>query len=125
MKNEKGVVLPLTLSITLIIALLLLQYSSRITSQIKTYELQQNYFMVTLLEKECLSLILEDLKDSTFLESDVFPSQSKTLHNQTVATFTYRNSLNSLDVTYKFIYNEYQGQGTISYDKTNKTYTWK
>ena len=125
MKNEKGVVLPLTLSITLIIALLLLQYSSRITSQIKTYELQQNYFIVTLLEKECLSLILEDLKDSNFLNSDVFPTQNKNLHNQTVATFTYRNSSDNLDVTYKFIYNEYQGQGTVSYDKTNKTYTWK
>ena len=125
MKNEKGIVLPLTLSITLIIALLLLQYSFRITSQIKTYQLQQTHFMITILEKECLSLILEDLKDSTFLDSDVFPSQSKTLHNQTVATFTYRNSSDTLDVTYKFIYNEYQGQGTVSYDKTNKTYTWK
>lgn len=125
MKNEKGIVLPLTLSITLIIALLLLQYSFRITSQIKTYQLQQTHFMITILEKECLSLILEDLKDSNFLNSDVFPSQSKILHNQNVATFTYRNSSDTLDVTYKFIYNEYQGQGTVSYDKTNKTYTWK
>ena len=125
MKNEKGIVLPLTLSITLIIALLLLQYSFRITSQIKTYQLQQTHFMITILEKECLSLILEDLKDSNFLDSDVFPSQSKSLHNQTVATFTYRNALDTLDVTYKFTYNEYQGQGTVSYNKTNKTYTWK
>lgn len=125
MKNEKGVVLPLTLSITLIISLLLLQYSYRLTSQIKTYNLQQTHFMITILEKECLSLILEDLKDSNFIASDVFPAQSKTLHNDTVATFTYRNSLDTLAITYKFIYNEYQRQGTVSYDKTTQTYTWK
>ena len=42
MKNEQGMILPLTLAISFIIALLLLHFAYRIENQVRTYELSNS-----------------------------------------------------------------------------------
>ena len=51
MKNEQGMILPLTLAISFIIALLLLHFAYRIENQVRTYELEQQHFILSILEK--------------------------------------------------------------------------
>ena len=59
MKNEQGMILPLTLAISFIIALLLLHFAYRIENQVRTYELEQQHFILSILEKECLATIID------------------------------------------------------------------
>ena len=123
MKNEQGMILPLTLAISFIIALLLLHFAYRIENQVRTYELEQQHFILSILEKECLATIIDELSD--FTPSNNMPSKKITLHNGTTAIFTYSNGYEKLDVTYKFLYNEYLGQGTVEYNKKQQTYLLK
>ncbi len=125
MKNEQGIILPLTLCISLIIALLLLHFAQRLESQVRTYELEQHHLLLTILEKECLSSIIDELSDPNFIPTSSMPARTILLHNGTSATFTYTNGIESLDVTYKFLYNEYLGQGTVEYHKQQHTYLLK
>ena len=67
MNNEKGIIMPLTLVISLIIATLLLHFAHRLENQVRTYELQRYHLILTLLEKECLSFITTELTDLTLL----------------------------------------------------------
>lgn len=125
MNNEKGVIIPLTLVISLMTATLLLHFATRLENQAKTYELKQHYLLLTLLEKECISFIVNELKDPNFTSNNDFSPKTITLHNGTTATITYKNGHQNLDVTYKFLYNEYLGQGTIDYHKKHQTYSLK
>lgn len=125
MNNEKGLIIPLTLVISLMIATLLLHFAHRLENQVRTYELQRDHFILTLLEKECLSFITTELTDPNFVPSNDLPTKTIVLHNSTIATITYKNGYQNLDVTYKFLYNEYLGQGTIEYNKKHQTYLLK
>lgn len=125
MKNEHGIILPLTLCISLIIALLLLHFAQRLESQVRTYELEQHHLLFTILEKECLSFIINELSDPDLIPTGSIPTKTILLHNGTSATFTYTNGIESLDVTYKFLYNEYLGQRTVEYHKKQHTYVLK
>ncbi|MDO4926941.1 MAG: hypothetical protein Q3980_14940 [Turicibacter sp.] len=125
MNNEKGIIMPLTLVISLIIATLLLHFAHRLENQVRTYELQRYHLILTLLEKECLSFITTELTDPNFTSSSDMSTKTIVLHNGTTATITYKNGYQNLDVTYKFLYNEYLGQGTIEYNKKNQTYLLK
>ncbi len=125
MNNEKGIIMPLTLVISLIIATLLLHFAHRLENQVRTYELQRYHLILTLLEKECLSFITTELTDPNFTSSSDMSTKTIVLHNGITATITYKNGYQNLDVTYKFLYNEYLGQGTIEYNKKNQTYLLK
>ncbi|MDE5977189.1 MAG: hypothetical protein K2G70_01810 [Turicibacter sp.] len=125
MINEKGAILPLTVAISLIIALLLLNFSYQIQNQGRTYELEQQFLTFSFLEKECIATIIDELKDPTFTPSNNMPSKNIPLSNQTVATINYTNGYETLAVTYKFIYNDYLGQGTVEYNKKLQTYHLK
>ena len=123
MANEKGTVLSLTLTLALIISTLLLTLSQQLQSQSLLYEKRRSYQVLTLLEKECVQLILNEITDPT-IEIPVYNS-SKTiiLSNGSPVTLKYANYTQTLDVTYQVYYNEYLGKGKLSYQKDKQTYT--
>ncbi len=63
MINEKGSILPLTLILSLLISTLLLTLSQQLQSQSMQYEKRRAYLTLTLLEKECVQFILEEITD--------------------------------------------------------------
>ena len=63
MLNEKGSILPLTLILSLLISTLLLTLSQQLQSQSMQYEKRRSYLTLTLLEKECIQFILEEITD--------------------------------------------------------------
>ena len=77
MKNEQGMILPLTLAISFIIALLLLHFAYRIENQVRTYELEQQHFILSILEKECLATIIDELSDAKILPQAITCHQKK------------------------------------------------
>lgn len=123
MANEKGTVLTLTLTLTLIISTLLLTLSQQLQSQTLLYEKRRSYQVLTLLEKECVQVILNEITDPTF-EIPVYNSSKMiTLSNGSSVTLKYANYTQTLDVTYQVYYNEYLGKGKLSYHKDKQTYT--
>lgn len=123
MANEKGTVLSLTLTLALIISTLLLTLSQQLQSQSLLYEKRRSYQVLTLLEKECLQLILNEITDPT-IEIPVYNSfKTITLSNGSSVTLKYANYTQTLDVTYQVYYNEYLGKGKLSYQKDKQTYT--
>lgn len=123
MANEKGTVLSLTLTLALIISTLLLTLSQQLQSQSLLYEKRRSYQVLTLLEKECLQLILNEITDPT-IEIPVYnSSKTITLSNGSSVTLKYANYTQTLDVTYQVYYNEYLGKGKLSYQKDKQTYT--
>ncbi|MEO3150515.1 hypothetical protein ABHC25_13355, partial [Turicibacter sanguinis] len=61
--NEKGSILCLTLTIALIMATLLLTLSQQLQSQTLLFEKRREYLTLTLLEKECLKFVLDEITD--------------------------------------------------------------
>ena len=96
MKNEQGMILPLTLAISFIIALLLLHFAYRIENQVRTYELEQQHFILSILEKECLATIIDELSDANFTPSNNMPSKKIYLTQRNPAIFTYSNGYENL-----------------------------
>lgn len=123
MANEKGTVLSLTLTLALIFSTLLLTLSQQLQSQSLLYEKRRSYQILTLLEKECVQVILNEITDPT-IEIPVYnSSKTITLSNGSSVTLKYANYTQTLDVTYQVYYNEYLGKGTLSYQKDKQTYT--
>lgn len=121
--NEKGSILCITLTITLIIATLLLTLSQQLQSQTLLFEKRRDFLTLTLLEKECLNLVLHEITDPNQSIPKYESSKTITLSNGASATLKYSNYTQSLDVTYQVYYNEYLGKVKLSYDKKSKTYT--
>ena len=61
--NEKGSILCLTLTIALVMATLLLTLSQQLQSQTLLFEKRREYLTLTLLEKECLKFVLDEITD--------------------------------------------------------------
>lgn len=123
MANEKGTVLSLTLTLALIFSTLLLTLSQQLQSQSLLYEKRRSYQILTLLEKECVQVILNEITDPT-IEIPVYnSSKTITLSNGSSVTLKYANYTQTLDVTYQVYYNEYLGKGKLSYQKDKQTYT--
>jgi len=122
--NEKGIVLPLVLVVSLVTASLLMTLSSRLESQARSYEQRRAFQEVTLLEKEAVQLISELLSDSNFIST--LPSYESTgsipMTDGTIITLNYYNGTVSLRVTYHFLYSEYPQRGMITYNKREQSY---
>ena len=121
--NEKGGVLPLTLILALIISTLLLTLSQQLQSQTLLYEKRRSYQVLTLLEKECIQVILNEITDPTIEIPAYNSSKTIILSNGSSVTLKYANYTQTLDVTYQVYYNEYLGKGKLSYQKDKQTYT--
>lgn len=122
-QNEKGSILLLTLTLSLIIATLLLTLSQQLQSQTHLFTQRRDYLTLTLLEKECLTLILQEIANPNHEIPKYESSKEISLSEGEKATLKYSNYTQSLDVTYQVYYNEYLGKAKISYDKKTKTYT--
>lgn len=123
-QNEKGSILCLTLTITLIIATLLLTLSQQLQSQTLLFEQRRAYMTLTLLEKECLQYILDEITDPENSIPKYDSSKTIKLSNGSEVKLKYSNYTQNLDVSYQVYYNEYLGKGKVSYDKKTKTYTF-
>ena len=121
--NEKGSILCLTLTLALIMATLLLTLSQQLQSQTLLFEKRREYLTLTLLEKECLKFVLDEITDPLQTIPKYESSKTITLSNGASAMLKYSNQTQSLDVTYQVYYNEYLGKAKVSYDKKSKTYT--
>ncbi len=123
MINEKGSILPLTLILSLLISTLLLTLSQQLQSQSMQYEKRRAYLTLTLLEKECVQFILEEITDPNIKIPAYQSSKTITLSDGSSVTLKYANYTQTLDVSYQVDYNGYLGKGTISYQKNKHTYT--
>lgn len=113
--GEKGMVIPLMLGISLMMASLLMMLALRLESQAHSYELRRTFLQLTLLEKESVFLIVEMLQaDPDHLSSAI------TLSNGTLVTLTIHTEADLLKVNYRFRYRGYLRQGVIVYDLTNE-----
>lgn len=121
--NEKGSILCLTLTLTLIIATLLLTLSQQLQSQTFLFENRRAYLTLTLLEKECVQFILNEISDPNIKIPSYESSKTITLSNGSEVKLKYSNYTQNLDVTYQVDYNEYLGKGKLSYNKKTNTYT--
>lgn len=65
------------------IALLLLHLAYRIEDQARLYQLERDGLTLSLLKKECLKVITDELSTKTFEGNEKLPDQTFTLHNGT------------------------------------------
>ena len=121
--TEKGSILPLTLILSLLISTLVLTFSQTIESQSRQFEKRRAYLTLTLLEKECIQYILDEITDPTIKIPAYNSSKTITLSDGSRVNLKYANYTQTLDVTYQVDYNGYLGKGTISYQKNKQTYT--
>lgn len=122
-QNEKGSILLITLTLSLIIATLLLTLSQQLQSQTHLFNQRRDYLTLTLLEKECLTQLLQEITDPNHEIPKYESSKEIALSHGAKATLKYSNYTQSLDVTYQVYYNGYLGKAKISYDKKKQTYT--
>lgn len=108
---------------SLMIALLLLHLAYRIEDQARLYQLERDGLTLSLLKKECLKVITDELSTKTFEGNEKLPDQTFTLHNGTPVTLKYKNGYETLAITYRFHYNEYLESGGITYSKKTHDYT--
>jgi len=115
MKNEKGFILPAILSILLILATLLLMIASQIEVKSASYEQTQNFWRLSLLEREGLVLLEERLRVLTINENTADFSETIPLRHGSVMNVEASFSDEGMEIAYHVVYNGFVRTGRINY----------